>query len=182
MSRNDSPISLTPPDPAQASLWHVWRGQRHARRYMPIVDSGVEVLAERLRKARSDLAELDHPEYRWMVSLGGEIVGTVAATKMSTLHGTAEISYHIDEGHHQSGVGTDAVGQLVDKLYRETPLNRLFATISRGNDPSCRLVEKLSFVREGALREHFMIDAQRVDQFIYGLLRAEWEQGRSDVG
>jgi ribosomal-protein-alanine N-acetyltransferase len=78
------------------------------------------------------------------------------------------------ESHHGRGLGTRAVSLLVDKLFTDTDLERLYALVAAENTPSCRLLERLGFKREGLMREHYVIQGARVDEIIYGLMRREW--------
>jgi ribosomal-protein-alanine N-acetyltransferase len=51
------------------------------------------------------------------------------------------------------------------------------AYVATDNTASWRLLERLGFCREGLLREHYVIQDRRVDEFVYGLLRPEWQSG-----
>ena len=113
-----------------------------------------------------------------MVRAGGEIVGTVTAFNLSRTMGYTEIGYMIGARHHGRGIGTRAVKLLVDRLFGQTDLHRIFATVSVHNEPSIRLLERLGFRREGVLREHFVIAGERTDEIVFGLLRPEWEVSR----
>jgi ribosomal-protein-alanine N-acetyltransferase len=88
--------------------------------------------------------------------------------------GYSEIGYMLSESHQGRGLGTAAVSLFVAKIFRESSLDRLFATISVENAASIRLVTRLGFTREGLLREHFLIEGRRVDELVYGILRREW--------
>jgi ribosomal-protein-alanine N-acetyltransferase len=113
-----------------------------------------------------------------MVQLGDEVIGTLSAMNPSWGMGYIEIGYMLAASHHGRGLGTRAVALLVAKLFRETELYRIFATISVENIASIKLLERLGFIREGVLREHYLIQGRRVDEAIYGLLRHEWEESR----
>ena len=62
----------------------------------------------------------------------------------------------------------------MDRVFRETPLRKLFAYVHAQNTPSRRLLERLGFAQEGLLREHYLIDGAPADEAFYGLLRREW--------
>lgn len=168
-------VALVPATADYAQRWHEWRSQAKAQRFMPMQPASADQLAERLAQCGSDLGTTDYKEYRWFVTLRGLPIGTVALSNISTRQSHGEISYHLDEAHHGHGAGKRAVGMLVDKIFAETSLNRLFATISVGNTASIGLAEALGFTREACLRQHFRIGDGYVDQLIYGLLRQEVE-------
>ena len=169
-------VRLVPALPRHAALWHAWRAEADSQRFNPLFPLTVEELERRLRvHAASDLADRRRTEYRWMVEAGGELVGTVSAMNASWSMGYVEIGYMLAESHRRRGLGTRAVALLVEKLFRETNLHRVYATVSVENAASIRLLERLGFTREGVMREHYLIQGRRVDEVIYGLLRHEWE-------
>jgi RimJ/RimL family protein N-acetyltransferase len=56
-------------------------------------------------------------------------------------------------------------------------LHRVFADTDPRNAPSIRALERLGFVREGVLREHYLVQGEPQDAVVYGLLRSEWARG-----
>jgi ribosomal-protein-alanine N-acetyltransferase len=168
-------VRLAPMSVEHAAAWYRWREQPSSQRHNPLFPLTVGDLTRRLSTVcTSDLTDRTRYEYRWIVELGGEAIGTVATERPAWGMGYAEIGYMLSDTHHGRGYGTRAVALLVDKLFRETKLHRIFALISVENMPSRRLVERLGFINEGQMREHYRIQGRRVDEIIYGLLRHEW--------
>lgn len=167
-------VTLVPPRAGHAKLWFDWRSEPSAQRYMPVEPWSVDALRKRLLASVPDLADHEKQEHRWIVVCNDEPVGLVSLLRPSFRLGHAEVSYHIAEAFHRRGIATGALSALVDRVFDETDLVRLFAYISEGNRASRRLAEKLGFVHEGTLREHFPIQGRRVDQCLYGLLRRDW--------
>ena len=174
-------MRLMPARPAHAPLWHGWRGEAASQRFNPLFPLSVEELSRRLASYNaSDFSDRRLSEYRWMVELGGEVIGTVSAMNPSWTMGYVEIGYMFGEKYHGRGHGTRAVALFVEKIFRETNLHRVYAAVSVENTASVRLLGRLGFTREGVMREHYLIQGRRVDEIIYGLLRHEWntEGGR----
>lgn len=168
-------MRLVAPHARHAPLWQRWRSEPATQRFNPLHPLSVEVLAERLKyHCAADLGDRSRYEFRWMVARGDEIIGTVSVSNVSWGMGYAEIGYMLAASHHGQGLGTRAVSLLVDKLFGETDLQRLYALVAAENTPSCRLLERLGFAREGLMREHYVIQGARVDEVVYGLLRREW--------
>ena len=167
-------VRLVPARPMHAEAWFRWRQEPISRRFNPILPATVESLAERLSRSSHDLTNQRANEHRWIVDLRGVPIGTVALVSTSWTMGYSEIGYMLSESHQGRGLGTVAVSQFVAKIFRESSLDRLFATISVENAASIRLVTRLGFTREGLLREHFLIEGRRVDELVYGILRREW--------
>ena len=174
--RDATQVRLVPALPRHAALWHGWREEAASQRFNPLFRLTVEDLEKRLRSyCASDLTDRRRTEYRWMVEANDQVVGTVSAVNPSWSMGYVEIGYMLAEEHHGRGLGTRAVALLVEKLFGETKLHRVYATVSVENLASIRLLERLGFRREGVMREHYLIQGRRVDEVIYGLLRHEWE-------
>lgn len=171
-------VRLIAPRALHAKLWFAWRNEPRARRYMPIEPWSVNALKQRLLASVPDLSDHTKQEHRWIVQYGEESVGIVSVLRPAYRQGHAEISYHLSEAHHRKGIGSAAVTQLIDFVFEQTDLTRLFALISVRNVASRGLVDKLGFVHEGTLRSHFVIGGKCVDQCVYGLLRKEWKRKR----
>lgn len=167
-------VLLISPLPEHAELWWQWRTDKGARTFMPLEASSPDELAKRITRSSPDLSDRSATEYRWMVESDDQVVGTVAALKPSWKMGCAEISYHIGVEFQRRGIGSKAVAQLIERLLSQPQLHHIFATVSHENCPSCRLLNRLGFVVEGVMREHFFINGKYVDQCLYGLLRDEW--------
>lgn len=175
MTKDIPSLRLIAALPQHAAAWVQWRGEAASQRFNPLLPLATEELASRLSGYySSDLRDRARTEYRWMVTLGDELIGTVAAMNPSWSMGHIEIGYMLAASHHRRGLGTRVVALLVDKLFRETELHRVFATVSVENVASLKLLERLGFIREGVLREHYLIQGRRVDEVLYGLLRHEW--------
>jgi len=171
-------VRLVSPRAFHAKMWFAWRNEPRAQRFMPIESWSVSALKRRLMASKPDLTDHDKQEHRWIVQWGAESVGIVSILRPVFRQGYAEISYHLGETHQGRGIGTESVTQLVDHVFEQTEIARIFAFISVGNRASRALAEKLGFVHEGTLRDHFIIRGRRVDQCVYGLLRKEWKRPR----
>jgi len=171
-------VQLVPPRSIHAKLWSTWRHEPKAQRFMPIESWSIDLLKRRLALSVPNLADRTKQEHRWIVTSHGESVGIVSLLRPSFTLGHGEVSYHIAEAYHRQGIATSAMTALVDLVFAETDLARLFAYISEPNRASRGLAEKLGFVHEGTLREHFPIQGRRVDQCVYGLLRRDWSRAR----
>lgn len=171
-------VRLIAPRALHARLWLAWRNERQAQRFMPLEPWSLNALRRRLLASTPDLQDHEKQEHRWIVQVGADCAGIVSILRPVFRQGHAEISYHLAEAYQGRGIGTEAVTRLVDCVFEQTELARLFALISVGNLPSRGLAEKLGFVHEGTLRSHFIIAGKRVDQCVYGLMRKEWSRRR----
>lgn len=170
-------IELVPSRPEFAEHWLEWRAQANTIRYNPIAQSTVEELRERMERMGmdfSDLAAAD--EFQYFFRLGQELVGSATLKNISQTMAYGEIGYQIAEKFQGQGVGTKSIASFVAKIFSETRLRRLMAYVAEDNIASCRLLEKVGFVKEGLLREHYLIDAKPTNEVVYAILRADWER------
>ena len=63
----------------------------------------------------------------------------------------------------------------IDYLFTTTELNKLYCQTAAFNIGSVKLLEKLSFHRDGILREHHELDGKLWDDYIYSILRSDWK-------
>ena len=69
---------------------------------------------------------------------------------------------------------TEAVRALLTYGFREIELNRIRATVVTANVASANLLERLSFQKEGLLREAQFVNGKFDDVFSYARLRKDW--------
>jgi RimJ/RimL family protein N-acetyltransferase len=170
---------LAPPDPAHAALVFRWRAQRSHVRHNPLRPCTMDECAARLARAGHDLADLEArlngaagpEELRWLVTVGDAVVGSVSVRAVAPDHRNAELGYGLDEAWHGRGIAASAVRQLVDRVFARTSMHKLYATVDTTNTASIMLCERLGFVREGVLRDHFFFDGRWADEAVYAVYR-----------
>ena len=86
----------------------------------------------------------------------------------------AEIGYWLARGQTGGGVMTDAVRALVSYGFGTLRLHRVFLKIATGNAASAGVARRLGATREGVERESMLLNGERVDMGVWGLLEAEW--------
>lgn len=101
-------------------------------------------------------------------------VGVVGHYQAHPVLETIEVWYLIgDPSARGQGYGKEAVGLLVDHLFRTTSIERVGATCDVENLASSRLAEGLGFRREGTLRRAFYHHGRWHDAYQYGIIRSE---------
>lgn len=86
----------------------------------------------------------------------------------------AELAYAIVPPAWGRGYAGEAVGALLEHAFGTLGLRRIEADADPRNVASARLLERLGFVREGLLRERWLLPEGPSDGVVYGLLRSEW--------
>ena len=87
----------------------------------------------------------------------------------------AEIGYWLGEEAQGNGIITRAVKALIDYGFEHLSLNKVFMRVATGNDKSVAIPRRLKFKEEGILRQNEWRYDHFKDDFIFGLLRSEWE-------
>lgn len=77
------------------------------------------------------------------------------------------------------GLGSQAVGLLVDHLFATQEVARVGATCDVQNLASARLLEKVGFLREGTLRGALFHHTRWHDVYVYGVTRSEWSRRKA---
>ena len=97
------------------------------------------------RMMESKLADAHGPEKGWYLITSRERqepLGTVGFCNPFTLTHIfkgLELWWFVHPHHRHRGVATQAVCLLINHLFDSTPTERLQATITLGNEPSCRV-------------------------------------------
>ncbi|TCW84032.1 N-acetyltransferase [Burkholderia sp. SRS-46] len=103
----------------------------------------------------------------------GEVLGECALFHMNEQCRRAEIGFSLKRRHWGSGYMREAAAALVEHAFGVLHLNRLEADIDPRNVASARLLERLGFVREGLLRDRWIVGDEVSDSALYGLLRRD---------
>lgn len=104
----------------------------------------------------------------------GRLIGTCSLFKIDAQCRRAEIGYGVAREFWRQGYMSEAVSVVLGYAFGELNLNRLEADIDPRNIASGRSLEKLGFVREGFLRERWIVAGEVSDSALYGLLGREW--------
>lgn len=114
------------------------------------------------------------------VVLDGRAIGEIALNQreLDLPNERVEIAYTLSRKYWNRGLATEAARAVMDWVFRNYDINRLYAWCDPRNTGSWRVLEKLGMKREGLLREHMKEDGEFRDQLYYGILRSEWEAGR----
>lgn len=88
----------------------------------------------------------------------------------------AEVGYWVAHEFWGRGIGTAALRVVTGHAFRtHAELRRLYAVPFAGNDASARILERAGYRREGTLRQSAIKEGKVLDQWMYAILREEWE-------
>lgn len=102
------------------------------------------------------------------------VIGTCSLFHLDAQCRRAEIGYGMASTAWGKGYMREALAALINFGFEKLDLNRIEADIDPRNQASLRSVERLGFIKEGHLRERWIVDGEVSDSSIYGLLRRDW--------
>ncbi len=148
-----------------------WSDARFQSRYPP-GRMTEELCLETCNDAIAALSNYPRSGLYWSLKLGDETIGRIRLSLEKSATGT--LGYELSPRFWGSGYMTEAVKEVVRYGFAELGLYRVQAWVFANNKESQRVLERLGFKYEGALREKVEWNGTRVDDNIYGLLRTEW--------
>lgn len=83
------------------------------------------------------------------------IVGTFGAVNLDVIRHSVEIGYGVSPHYWRKGYFTEAANLILDYLYNELQLRRVWAISSVNNIASIIALEKLGFLREGIMNDYY---------------------------
>ncbi len=136
--------------------------------------TAVSQAEEFLSKAQARLPSETEVLFGIETLLTGELVGTCTLFAIISESRRAEIGYLLDRRLWGQGFMREAATALLSFGFGALGLHRVEADIDPRNVNSARMLERLGFVREGLLRERWIVSGEISDSAIYGLLASEW--------
>ncbi|WP_176050121.1 GNAT family N-acetyltransferase [Burkholderia sp. BCC1644] len=171
----DTPrLVLRPPRESDAhALFDLW-SDAEAMRYfsfspMTHVEQAIERVERNLRTSASGqdfVCVLELPET-------GDVLGECVLFHANEQCRRAEIGFSLRRTFWNGGYMREAASAVIEHAFDTLCLNRLEADIDPRNVASARLLERLGFVREGLLRERWIVGDEVSDSALYGLLASD---------
>src|SRR5260370_1124131 len=181
VERTRSPtVNLRPASPRDADLLRQWRAETSVRRFQPLNDLPTSQLRADVASQRmSELYRGQGDKFQWIVQVDGSPAGWITLVVSNWEHGLAEVGHALSTSYHAPGLMTDALGLLLEDLFTNTHLERVEARCAIENSASRRVLEKNGFQLEGHLRGYFKLRGRRIDNYLFALLREDYERSRS---
>ncbi len=171
------PVRLRPVRPGDAELLTCWRREPSVRRFQPLSEvSASQLRAELAHQRLDDLYRGTGDKFQWVVLADRQPAGWITLVVTNWEHGLAEVGYALSTPFQRRGIMPRALRLLLEDLFAHTALHRLEARCAVENRASQSILDRLGFVREGRLRGYFVLDGRRVDNYLYSVLRADFER------
>lgn len=112
----------------------------------------------------------------------GLLIGFCMIAFIDTYNKSCKLGITIGEKNEWGkGYAKEAVNELIRYCFEELNMNRIGVEIYSFNDRSIKLFEGLGFVREGIIRELVFKKGKFEDEYVYGLLRRDWEKTAGSI-
>lgn len=169
-------VRLRPVRPQDAALLKGWRDEASVRLFQPLSElTQGQIRADIAGQRTGDLYRGRGEKFQWIVLVDGEPAGWITLVVSNWEHGLAEVGYALSSEYQRRGIMPLALGRLLDDVFHRTSLERIEARCAVENHPSQRVLERIGFHYEGRLRGYFKLRGERVDNFLYAVLRQDWD-------
>jgi ribosomal-protein-alanine N-acetyltransferase len=102
------------------------------------------------------------------------LIGTCTLFNFNHQCKRAEIGYALARSAWGAGFMQEALSALITYAFTTLNLHRIEAEIDPHNVASAKTLERLGFVKEGLLRERWIVDGKISDSGLYGLLSRDY--------
>lgn len=110
--------------------------------------------------------------FAFAIEAEGRLVGSISVSRMDNVHSrTGEMGYYIGQDFWNKGYGSGAARQIVQYVFDNTDIVRVFADPYAYNAASCRALEKAGFTFEGLLRKNAFKNGKFVDMKMYAKIK-----------
>lgn len=112
------------------------------------------------------------PPTRFAIAVNGQAVGAIGVELHQDVERiAAEIGYWLSASYWGRGIMTEVVQAVTEYALQAYSLTRLFAVPYEWNPASCRVLEKVGYVREARMRRSAIKDGCVIDQFLYAYVK-----------
>ena len=101
------------------------------------------------------------------------MIGTIGVMAWVPDHHCAEVGYSLGRKWWRQGYASEALAELLNRLFAEPGVNRVEAMCDVRNPASARVMEKCGMRREGILRQRVYNKGEAVDVLLYAAVRSD---------
>jgi [ribosomal protein S5]-alanine N-acetyltransferase len=104
-----------------------------------------------------------------------QFLGEISLYDLNPKNCSAGVGYFTGADYRQQGYTKEALGLLLNYLFKIVGLNKVMADTGAFNQASIALLKSLGFQQEGCLRQHQLLDGVLHDQLLFSILAQEWK-------
>lgn len=114
------------------------------------------------------------PSFFFAIDYNNELAGSIGAViKEDIYRKTAEIGYFLGESFWGKGIATRSIKLMVDILFKQTDVVRIYAEPFFHNKASRSALDKAGFEHEATLKKNIFKNGVIMDSCIYACFRPE---------
>jgi RimJ/RimL family protein N-acetyltransferase len=102
------------------------------------------------------------------------LIGVLGLMHVDMKNKKAELGYWLGKKYQRHGYATEALDIILHFGFLNLGLERVYAQTFSFNEGSKRLLEHIGFTLEGRLRKNTLLDEGFIDDYVYGLLKSEF--------
>ncbi|MFJ7933825.1 GNAT family N-acetyltransferase [Sporosarcina sp. NPDC096371] len=110
----------------------------------------------------------------------GQLVGMVAFPEIDWQGKKTSFGYWLSPEFEGKGIVIRCVNELIKYAFYKLDLNRIEISCAEDNVRSRALPEKLGFIKEGILRDHYYLNGDLHNLVVYSLLKSDREKDKGN--
>ncbi|MGX9135000.1 GNAT family N-acetyltransferase [Rummeliibacillus sp. JY-2-4R] len=103
-------------------------------------------------------------------------VGIITLKRYDARNRRVEIDYIVAKEHQRKGLASEMLKLFLEDVFKKWRLERISAFVFLENEPSCKLLEKFNFNKEGILIHWTCVDDVFYDSYSYSLILSDFEK------
>ncbi len=108
-------------------------------------------------------------------------IGECGFHTLNRAHRRTELFYFLrNDADKRKGIMTEALALVLTYGFADMGLHRIEALVGPHNIASIKLLQHFKFVKEGTMREDYLINGKNEDSECYSLLKWEWEKSNKN--
>ncbi len=128
---------------------------------------------------RMDLSRDRHCQF--MVVKRGKRIGTVFSYGLNRTDGHAFVTIYFPRKWRRKGYGAEAMVALLEYLFRECQLYKVYAEVYAYNSESLDALRTAGFIEEGRFHGHRLHSGERFDLVRFALFRTQFNDAAATV-
>ncbi len=154
-----------------------YRSDQRVNKFYSIIPDNKEELKSYIH---NNITEFNRPNgySLFVVTDKGKCIGDIAVKSWGFENKINAIGYAINPTYQCKGYAYESVKALLHFMFTEMNRNRFQASIDPDNIASIYLLHKLGFTKEGYLREVEYSDGKWRDEYIYAIIRSDWDKNQ----
>ena len=153
---------------------HAYASLPSVSRFQPWGPNSEDDSLEFVQQVISDSTEIPRSRFVFAVILENKLIGSGEINIQDFIDRKGEIGYVVHPDYWGVGYATEVANILLEFGFTQLNLHRISATCDPRNIGSVKVLEKIGMMREGTIRDDFLIHNGWRDSHLYGILEHEW--------